>query len=74
MLRSFSDVRPGLDALLPGILKVSRLGYDGKGQRRLGELRQGAPPRWDRVLAAPGARVHLYEKRRLANLACLPAS
>ena len=28
------------DALLPGILKIAQLGYDGKGQRRVNERRQ----------------------------------
>jgi 5-(carboxyamino)imidazole ribonucleotide synthase len=37
------------DALLPGILKTARMGYDGKGQARVGA------PSWPR-LAADGRR------------------
>ena len=46
----------------------------------LGELWQGAPLRWDRVLAAPGARLHLYGKRRasagrkMGHITCLADS
>jgi 5-(carboxyamino)imidazole ribonucleotide synthase len=34
-IRAESDLAEGIDALLPGILKRSRLGYDGKGQLRV---------------------------------------
>ncbi|HZP88120.1 MAG TPA: 5-(carboxyamino)imidazole ribonucleotide synthase [Burkholderiales bacterium] len=34
VVRSVEDLRSGIDHLLPGILKRSRLGYDGKGQAR----------------------------------------
>lgn len=44
-IRRESDIdRPEIHELLPGILKVSRLGYDGKGQIRIAstaELRNG---------------------------------
>ena len=43
VLRGMRDLRAGLHALLPGILKASRFGYDGKGQRRVAtpkELRE----------------------------------
>src|SRR5205823_3886149 len=33
-----ADIDAGATALLPGILKVSRLGYDGKGQVRVTTL------------------------------------
>jgi len=36
VVRSREDLREGLTHLLPGILKRSRLGYDGKGQARVG--------------------------------------
>jgi 5-(carboxyamino)imidazole ribonucleotide synthase len=36
LLRSASDLRDVDPALLPGILKTARLGYDGKGQRQVG--------------------------------------
>ena len=36
VIRSREDLREGLTHLLPGILKRSRLGYDGKGQARVG--------------------------------------
>lgn len=32
------DINPSLEALLPGILKTARLGYDGKGQVRVKTL------------------------------------
>jgi 5-(carboxyamino)imidazole ribonucleotide synthase len=35
VIRSPADVDAAPDALFPGILKVSRLGYDGKGQARI---------------------------------------
>ena len=35
MLASTADLDGVADALLPGILKTARLGYDGKGQRRV---------------------------------------
>jgi 5-(carboxyamino)imidazole ribonucleotide synthase len=35
VLASSADVDGVADALLPGILKTARLGYDGKGQRRV---------------------------------------
>jgi len=35
MLASAADLDRVADALLPGILKTARLGYDGKGQRRV---------------------------------------
>lgn len=34
-IRSEQDLRDAPDALFPGILKVARLGYDGKGQARI---------------------------------------
>jgi 5-(carboxyamino)imidazole ribonucleotide synthase len=34
------DITPALEALLPGILKTARLGYDGKGQVRVSSLAQ----------------------------------
>ena len=34
-IRSEADLRAAPDALFPGILKVARLGYDGKGQARI---------------------------------------
>jgi 5-(carboxyamino)imidazole ribonucleotide synthase len=35
VIRSELDLAPDIQALLPGILKRSRLGYDGKGQARV---------------------------------------
>ena len=35
LLRSAADLGGVADALFPGILKTTRLGYDGKGQRRV---------------------------------------
>ncbi|MFG6448714.1 5-(carboxyamino)imidazole ribonucleotide synthase [Roseateles sp. BYS180W] len=35
VLRQPNDVQQVPDALLPGILKTARMGYDGKGQRRV---------------------------------------
>ena len=34
-IRSEADLRAAPDSLFPGILKVARLGYDGKGQARI---------------------------------------
>lgn len=34
-IRNEADLRAAPDALFPGILKVARLGYDGKGQARI---------------------------------------
>ncbi|MGE8635350.1 MAG: 5-(carboxyamino)imidazole ribonucleotide synthase, partial [Achromobacter piechaudii] len=34
-IRAEADLRAAPDALFPGILKVARLGYDGKGQARI---------------------------------------
>ena len=46
------------DALLPGILKTARLGYDGKGQRR-----SPTAPRWPRRAPALGGVPCVLEKR-----------
>ena len=35
VIRTEADLTTGMDQLLPGILKRSRLGYDGKGQARV---------------------------------------
>ncbi|MCH7343066.1 5-(carboxyamino)imidazole ribonucleotide synthase [Pelomonas sp. CA6] len=40
VLRGAADVAAVPDALLPGILKTSRMGYDGKGQRRVADRAQ----------------------------------
>ena len=40
VLRSDADPAAVPDALLPGILKTARLGYDGKGQRRVADRAQ----------------------------------
>ncbi len=39
-LRAPADLAAVPDALLPGILKTARLGYDGKGQRRVADRAQ----------------------------------
>jgi len=36
-IRDRQDLQASGDALYPGILKVARLGYDGKGQQRVGD-------------------------------------
>ena len=43
---------PQLDRLLPGILKTARLGYDGKGQIRIGN-RAELVAAWERLGRAP---------------------
>lgn len=43
---------PALDALLPGILKTARLGYDGKGQVRVG-TRAELEAAWQQLGRAP---------------------
>ncbi|MGN7875136.1 5-(carboxyamino)imidazole ribonucleotide synthase [Roseateles sp. 22389] len=40
VLRAPADLAAVPDALLPGILKTARLGYDGKGQRRVADRAQ----------------------------------
>ena len=40
------------DALLPGILKTARLGYDGKGQQRI-QTRQQLAAAWDELQRVP---------------------
>lgn len=40
VLRGQADLAGVPDALLPGILKTARLGYDGKGQRRVADRAQ----------------------------------
>lgn len=40
VLRSTADLAGVSDELLPGILKTARLGYDGKGQRRVADRAQ----------------------------------
>ncbi|WP_343638079.1 5-(carboxyamino)imidazole ribonucleotide synthase [Roseateles sp.] len=40
VLRSSADLAAVPDTLLPGILKTARLGYDGKGQRRVADRAQ----------------------------------
>jgi len=40
VLRSSADLAAVPDTLLPGILKTARLGYDGKGQRRVTDRAQ----------------------------------
>ena len=40
VLRSAADLAAVPDTLLPGILKTARLGYDGKGQRRVTDRAQ----------------------------------
>lgn len=39
-VRSIEDLNGAQDALFPGILKVARLGYDGKGQQRVASREQ----------------------------------
>jgi 5-(carboxyamino)imidazole ribonucleotide synthase len=46
----------------------------------LGDLWEAGPPRWDRALAMPGVRLHLYGKseprpgRKMGHLTCLADS
>ena len=58
----------GDGALLPGILKVARLGYDGKGQARVA-TRAEAIAAFERFASAAGATVPCVLERRL-DLAC----
>ncbi|MCC2594908.1 5-(carboxyamino)imidazole ribonucleotide synthase [Pusillimonas sp. MFBS29] len=41
-VREQADIAAAPDALFPGILKVARLGYDGKGQARVGSRAEAA--------------------------------
>ena len=42
-IESAADLTTGVDHLVPGILKRSRLGYDGKGQMRVERIEQLGP-------------------------------
>ena len=46
------DVAQRTDALLPGILKTSRMGYDGKGQARV-NTREELAQAWQRLGQVP---------------------
>lgn len=48
----FARQRSALDGVLPGILKVARLGYDGKGQRRVATAAE-ARAAWDAFGGVP---------------------
>ena len=58
------DGEDGDGALFPGILKVARLGYDGKGQARVASRRE-AIAAFERFAAAAGATVPCVLERQL---------
>ena len=61
LLRNAADVNTVPSHLLPGILKTTRLGYDGKGQVRVATLAD-LPTAWEQ-LQAQGPAVCILEKR-----------
>jgi 5-(carboxyamino)imidazole ribonucleotide synthase len=64
-VRTRADLLAAPDALFPGILKVARLGYDGKGQARVADRAQ-ALAAFDEFTAAAGAEVACVLEKRLA--------
>ncbi len=52
VIESAAQLEAVADELLPGILKTSRLGYDGKGQARVHD-RAGLAAAWDALKQAP---------------------
>ena len=61
VLQSLDDVNQVNVALLPGILKTTRMGYDGKGQVRVASLAELAAA-WQQ-LQSNGSTVCILEKR-----------
>ena len=61
VLQSLDDVNQVNAALLPGILKTTRMGYDGKGQVRVATLAELAAA-WQQ-LQSNGSTVCILEKR-----------
>ena len=57
-VRTLDDVNALEDSLFPGILKTARLGYDGKGQARVGS-REEALAAWEKF----GRTECVFEKR-----------
>lgn len=64
-VRTRADLLTAPDALFPGILKVARLGYDGKGQARVADRAQ-ALAAFDEFTASAGAEVACVLEKRLA--------
>jgi len=61
VLHSFEDIRQVSASLLPGILKTTRMGYDGKGQVGVASLAD-LPAAWQQLQLA-GPTVCILEKR-----------
>ena len=69
VLHSMDDVNRVSAALLPGILKTTRMGYDGKGQVRLASLTELAPA-WQQLQTASSPTVCILEKRLALAAEC----
>jgi 5-(carboxyamino)imidazole ribonucleotide synthase len=52
VIRSAAELNAASDALLPGILKTARMGYDGKGQARV-KTRQELAAAWAQLQQVP---------------------
>ena len=68
VLQSLDDVNQVNVALLPGILKTTRMGYDGKGQVRVATLAELAAA-WQQ-LQSNGSTVCILEKRLPLTAEC----
>jgi len=69
VLHSMDDVNRVSAALLPGILKTTRMGYDGKGQVRVASLTELAPA-WQQLQTASSPTVCILEKRLALAAEC----
>jgi 5-(carboxyamino)imidazole ribonucleotide synthase len=69
VLHSMDDVNRVSAALLPGILKTTRMGYDGKGQVRVASLSELAPA-WQQLQTASSPTVCILEKRLALAAEC----
>ena len=68
VLQSLDDINQVNAALLPGILKTTRMGYDGKGQVRVATLAELAAA-WQQ-LQSNGSTVCILEKRLPLTAEC----
>ena len=68
VLNSAADLASVAPTLLPGILKTTRLGYDGKGQMRVATLAD-LPAAWAQLQSA-GPTVCILEKRLPLQAEC----
>ena len=69
VLHSMDDVNRVNAALLPGILKTTRMGYDGKGQVRVASLAELAPA-WLQLQTSSNPTACILEKRLALAAEC----